>query len=139
MSTLRLSAGLLSATAFTLFLVFPAAAEVDAKAVVDAVIAQMDRQNFKLTVGSATADGDNVIAKDIAIGFPGAEPFKIAEVTLEEVTAEDDGSFTIGTVAAPATTIEQGRRQGRVRRRFDRWLHNSRRGRDRSDRAARPL
>jgi hypothetical protein len=107
MSSRRFSAGLLSATAFTLFLSFPAAAEVDAKAVVDAVIAQMDRQNFKLTVGSATADGDNVIAKDIAIGFPGAEPFKIAEITLEEVTAEDDGSFTIGTLAAPATTIDK--------------------------------
>lgn len=107
MSTSRLSAGLLSATAFTLFLSLPAAAEVDAKAVVDAVIAQMDRQNFKLTVGSATADGDNVVAKDIAIGIAGGEPFKIAEVTLEEVTAEDDGSFTIGSVAAPATTIDQ--------------------------------
>jgi hypothetical protein len=107
MSTSRLSAGLLSATAFTVFLSFPAAAEIDAKAVVDAVIAQMDRQNFKLTVGSATADGDNVIAKDIAVGFAGGEPFKIAEVTLEDVTAEDDGSFTIGTVAAPAATIDQ--------------------------------
>jgi hypothetical protein len=107
MSTKRLSAGLLSATAFTLFLSFPAAAEIDAKAVVDAVIAQMDRQNFKLTVGSATTDGGNVIAKDVAIGFPGGEPFKIAEVTLEEVTAEDDGSFTIGSLAAPATTIDQ--------------------------------
>ena len=107
MSSSRLSAGLLPATAFTLFLVLPAAAEIDAKAVVDAVIAQMDRQNFKLTVGSATADGDNVVAKDIAIGFPGGEPFKIAEVTLEEVTAEDDGSFTIGSIAAPAITHEQ--------------------------------
>ncbi len=107
MSTKRLCAGLLSATAFSVFLSLPAAAEIDAKAVVDAVIAQMDRQNFKLTVGSVTADGDNVIAKDIGIGLAGGEPFKIAEVTLEEVTAEDDGSFTIGTVAAPATTIDQ--------------------------------
>ena len=107
MSNRRLSAKLFSATAFTLSLAFPAAAEIDAKAVVDAVIAQMDRQNFKLTVGSATADGENVIAKDIAIGFPDAEPFKIAEVTLEEVTEEDDGSFTIGSIAAPAINHEQ--------------------------------
>jgi hypothetical protein len=107
MSSRRFSTGLLSATAFTLILSFPAAAEVDAKAVVDAVIAQLDRQNFKLTVGSATLDGANVVAKDIAIGIAGGEPMKIAEVVLENVTEKDGGGFLIGTVAAPAATIDK--------------------------------
>ena len=107
MSARTFGAGLISAAAITLSLSFPAAAEVDAKAVIDAVTAQLDRQNFKLTVGSATADGDNVVVKDISVGFPDAEPFKLAEVVLEDVTAEDDGSFTIGTITAPATTIDK--------------------------------
>jgi hypothetical protein len=107
MSSRRFSAGLLSATAFSLLLSFPAAAEVDAKAVVDAVIAQMDRQNFKLTVGSATLDGANVVAKDISIGLAGGEPMKIAEITLENVTEKDGGGYLIGSLAAPATTIDK--------------------------------
>jgi hypothetical protein len=107
MSSTRLGIGLFSATALSFFASSPAFAELDAKAVVDGLIAQLGRQSLPVTVGSATLDGANVIAKDISVNFPNAEPFKIAEVTLEEVTEEDDGSYTIGTIAAPATVIDK--------------------------------
>lgn len=107
MSSRRLSIGLLSATAISYFLIAPASADVDGKALADALVAQFSKQGVPLTIGSTEVAGDNVVAKDITVKFPDSEPFKIAQVVLEDVVEEEDGGYTIGSIAAPATTIEK--------------------------------
>lgn len=107
MSSRRLSIGLLSATALSFFVSAPAFAAVDAKVVTDALIAQLTKQGMTVTIGSSELDGENVVAKDVSIKMGEGEPLKVEQVVLEEVTEEDDGSYTIGSVSAPATTIEK--------------------------------
>jgi hypothetical protein len=99
--------GVFSASAFAILVANPAFAEVDAKKVTDAVSAQLAKQGLKVTVGSSTLDGANVIAKDISIVFVDSEPTKIEQVVLESVTEDGKGGYTIGTIAGPATTIEE--------------------------------
>ncbi len=102
----RIKAGVFCASALTLLAAFPALAEVDAKAVTDALSAQLAKQGLKVTVGSSTLDGSNVIAKDISVIFVESEPFKLEQVVLESVTEDGKGGYLIGTIAGPATTIE---------------------------------
>ena len=107
MSFSRQISGLLAATALSFSLAFPASAEVDPKAVAAALVEQFSRQGLPLTIGSAELDGANVIAKDVAVSFPEAEPFKMDQIVLEDVTDRDGGGYTIGAITAPATTIDQ--------------------------------
>jgi hypothetical protein len=103
----RIKAGALCASALTLLIACPAFAEVDAKAVTDALSAQLAKQGLKVTIASSTLDGSNVIAKDISIAFAEAEPFKLEQVVLESVTEDGKGGYLIGTIAGPATVIEE--------------------------------
>ncbi len=113
MSLRRLGVALLSATALSFTLGAAAMAEVDAKAVTDAMIAQLAKQKgISVTAGSSELDGDNVVVKDIAMtfpeNFPDAEPIKIAQVVLEDVSEEDGGGYRIGAITVPKFTIVKG-------------------------------
>jgi hypothetical protein len=108
MSTRRLAIGLMSATALSFAFSGTASAEVEAKAVVDALIAQFAKQGLAITAAASELDGDNVVVKDLSISFPDAEAFKIKQVVLEEVSEEEGGGYIIGTISAPETTIEDG-------------------------------
>jgi hypothetical protein len=98
--------GVFSASALAVMIANPAFAEVDAKKVTDAISAQLAKQGLKVTVGSSTLDGANVIAKDISVVFVDSEPTKIEQVVLESVTEDGKGGYVIGKVGGPATTIE---------------------------------
>lgn len=104
----RSTTGFLAATAMSLVLAGPAHAEVDADVVVKAIIAQFAAQGLPITVTSSELDGDNIIAKGVSIKFPDAEPTVLGDIVLEGVEENDDGGYTIGTIAAPVTKIEQG-------------------------------
>ncbi len=108
MSLRRFGVTLFSATALSFSLGAPASAEIDAKAVVDAMIAQLSKQGLPVAVGSSELDGENVVVKDISVTFPDAEPFKIAQVVLEDVSEKEGGGYYIGTIAAPESTIVEG-------------------------------
>ncbi len=83
-----------------------AAFAADAQKISDAVKATFANQGVPLTIGSAEADGEDVVLKDISVTAPGeGESTKIAEVRLEGVT-EAGSSFTIARVAAPAFKTE---------------------------------
>jgi hypothetical protein len=103
----RIKSGVFSASALAVFIANPAFAEIDAKKVTDAVSAQLAKQGLKVTVGSSTLDGANVIAKDISLVFVDSEPTKVAQVVLESVTEDGKGGYVIGKVGGPATTIEE--------------------------------
>ena len=104
----RSTTGFLAATAMSLVLAGPAHAEVDADAVVKAITAQFAAQGLPITVTSAELDGENIIAKGVSIKFPDAEPSVLGDIVLEGVEENEDGGYTIGTIAAPVTKIEQG-------------------------------
>jgi hypothetical protein len=104
----RIKTGVFSASALALFIANPAFAEIDAKKVTDALSAQLAKQGLKVTVGSSTLDGANVIAKDISLVFAESEPFKMEQVVLESVSEDGKGGYLIGTIAGPATVIEEG-------------------------------
>lgn len=75
------------------------------QAVADAITAQMAAQGIKLTIGSAEADGDNIILSDIAITPAELETAEIGDVVLEDV--QDNGSgYIIGRIAAPGFVSE---------------------------------
>lgn len=103
----RIRAGVFSASAVALLIANPAFAEIDAKKVTDAVSAQLAKQGLKVTIGSSTLDGANVVAKDISVVFAESEPFKLEQVVLESVTEDGKGGYVVGTIAGPATTIEE--------------------------------
>jgi hypothetical protein len=103
----QIKTGVFGASALLLFVANPAFAEIDAKKVTDAVAAQLAKQGLKVTIGSSTLDGGNVIAKDISMTFAESEPFKLAQVVLESVTEDGKGGYVIGTIAGPATVIEE--------------------------------
>jgi hypothetical protein len=103
----RIKTGVFSASVLALFIASPAFAEIDAKKVTDAVSAQLAKQGLKVTIGSSTLDGANVIAKDISVVFVDSEPFKMEQVVLESVTEDGKGGYVVGTIAGPATTIEE--------------------------------
>ena len=106
MSTLHISK-FLSVSALVLGLAAPAYAEVEAQAVVDAVVKQFAGQGMALTVDSSELSGENVIAKGVAITMAGAgEPFKVGDVVLEGVSEEDNG-YLIGKISAPAISKEE--------------------------------
>ena len=65
-------------------------------------------QGLPITVTSAELDGENIVAKGVSIKFPDAEPSVLGDIVLESVEENDDGGYTIGTIAAPVTKIEQG-------------------------------
>ena len=104
----RSTNGFLAATAMSLALAGPAHAEVDAAAVIKALTAQFAGQGLPLTVASQELDGDNVIAKGVAIKFPDAEPTVLGDIVLEGVEEDEDGGYYVATIAAPVTKMEQG-------------------------------
>lgn len=96
-----------SAAALTIALMMPGAAwAADAKAVADAVTAQLANQGIKLTIGSAENDGDDIVLKDVGVTPTDLETAEIGEVVLEDVE-ENGGGYTIGRLAAPAFTREK--------------------------------
>ncbi len=103
----RSTTGFLAATAMSLVLAGPAHAEVDADVVVKAITTQFANQGLPITVTSAELDGDNIIAKGVSIKFADAEPKLLGDIVLESVEENDDGSYTIGTISAPETKIEE--------------------------------
>lgn len=103
----RTSTGLLAATAIVLVMGQPARAEVDAKAVVDAIIGQFAGQGLPITVEGQELDGDNINVTGVSIKFPDAEPTKIGDVVLEGVEEADGGGYLIGQISAPETTIDE--------------------------------
>lgn len=84
-----------------------AAANPDPKEVTAALIAKLASIGFGLTVASSEANGQNIVLKEVVFsaGRGGAEtktrPFD--QVTLENVTAKDDG-YLVGQVGFPAGT-----------------------------------
>jgi hypothetical protein len=102
-----IKSGVFSASLLALLIANPAFAEIDPKKVTDAVSAQLAKQGLKVTIGSSTLDGANVIAKDISVVFVDSEPFKLEQVVLESVTEDGKGGYVVGTIAGPATTIEE--------------------------------
>jgi hypothetical protein len=103
----RSTTGFFAATAMSLVLAGPAHAEVDADAVVKAITTQMANQGLPVTVTSAELDGANIIAKGVSVKFPDSEAKPLGDIVLEEVEENDDGSYTIGSISAPETKIEE--------------------------------
>lgn len=100
-----------SATALAVVFGGTAASQAaDAQKVADAVKAQFEGQAaLQMTVGSAAAEGEDVVLSDVTIGPKDVEPLKVASIRLEKVTDTEGGGFNIGRIAAPEfTTTEEG-------------------------------
>jgi hypothetical protein len=98
-----------SATALALLTGIPTVAgAADAQKVADAVKAQFEGQAaLQVTIGSATAEGDDVVLNDLVLGPKDAEPLKVGSVRLEKVSETDGGGFLIGRIAAPEFSSEE--------------------------------
>jgi hypothetical protein len=97
----------LTGSAMALALSAAAHAEIDAKKVTDAVIAQMAGNGIALTAGSSEAQGANVMMKDVSVSMAGGAPAKLGDVTLENVT-EDGAGYIAGKISAPAFDKTEG-------------------------------
>ena len=91
-----------SASALALLCILPvqAWAAADAQALADALKRQFDKNGTALTIGSATAEGDDVILSDVSIKPGEANAAQMEEIRLEDVSESETG-FRIGTIAAP--------------------------------------
>lgn len=98
---------LLSTTALFIALSSAAHAEIDAKTVVDAIVAQFAGQGVPITVESTELSGANIIAKGVSVKIGDAEGSKLGDIVLENVTEEGSG-YLIGKISAPVTKVEQG-------------------------------
>jgi hypothetical protein len=61
----------------------------------------MAANSIILTVESSELSGSNVIAKGVTVNVPSAAPFKLGDMTLENV-AEDGEGYIVGKLSAPA-------------------------------------
>lgn len=75
-------------------------AEADAQGLADALKHQFSKNGATLTIGSATADGDDVVLSDITMKPGEAEPAKLEELRLQDVSESDNG-YRIGKIEAP--------------------------------------
>jgi hypothetical protein len=82
-------------------------AAVDAQKVADALKGHMKNYAIELAIGSAEAQGDNVVLKGITVDIAGEDtlPKQLGELTLEGVT-DADGGFKVARVAVPGSKIE---------------------------------
>jgi hypothetical protein len=97
----------LTGSVMALALSAAAHAEIDAKKVTDAIIAQMAANGMTVTVGASELQGANVMAKDVSVTVSGSEPAKLGDIVLEEVT-EDGAGYTVGKLSAPAFDKTEG-------------------------------
>jgi hypothetical protein len=83
-------------------------AEIDAKKVTDAVIAQMAGSGAQMMVASSELQGSNIVIKGASIKFAGVEkPVDLGDMTLESV-AEDGAGYVVGKFAFPAFDKTEG-------------------------------
>lgn len=95
-----------SATALAVFCMLsaPAWAEVDVPALMDALERQFKPSGTTLAIGSARADGDDVVLFDVSITPGEANTAEIGEIRLQDVTESETG-FRIGTIEAPVLSM----------------------------------
>lgn len=95
-----------TAGALALLCILPAQswAAADAQALADALKRQFDKNGTTLMIGSAAADGDDVILTGVSVKPGEADAAEIGDIRLQDVSETDTG-FRIGTIAAPEFSI----------------------------------
>ncbi|RLQ87299.1 hypothetical protein [Notoacmeibacter ruber] len=78
---------------------------LDAQAVADRLSEVLDQQDIDFEFDTASADGDDIVLKDVTVGFDDDASTTYEQIVLEDVSEADD-RYMIGRLEVPAKTIE---------------------------------